>query len=118
MTAPRAAGRVVRMTRYLLALALLVAACGTPTTSGELADAAPYDRPTGWAPSGQTVLGPAECMPGILACQRRYDPRLPPAPDADWFCISPVQSGNCGACGNRCAAGCHRNDAGVPTCDP
>lgn len=106
------------MTRYLLALALL-AACGTPSSSGELADAATSDRPAGWAPSGQAVLGPAECMPGLLACQRGQTPTRPAARDAEWFCISPATDGHCGECGRICLTGrCQRNDAGVPGCTP
>jgi len=98
--------------------ALLLAACGSPASSGT-PDAATSDRPAGWAPSGQEVDGPAECMPGLLACQRRFNPRLPPAPDATWFCIRPADESHCGACYVGCASAiCNRSDAGAYACAP
>lgn len=101
------------------ALPLLLAACGAPTSSGGTPDAATSDRPAGWAPSGQEVDGPAECMPGLLACQRGGTPSRPAAPGAQWFCAAPSNPGHCGACGLQCNNGpCARSDAGTYACAP
>jgi hypothetical protein len=107
------------MRAYAPLAALLLVACGAPMGSGDPSDAATADRPAGWAPSGQEVLGPAECMPGLLACQRGASPGRPAAPDAQWFCIAPDNTGHCGVCGRQCLNGpCLRSDAGTYACAP
>lgn len=99
-------------------LALLLAACSSPTSTGDASDAAASDRPAGWAPHGQVVSDPAECAAGLLACRRGEAPGRPAAPGAELFCARPSE-GHCGACGVVCPSGlCVRGDAGVYACAP
>lgn len=103
--------------RPLLA-ALLLAACGAPTSSAS--DDASTTDATGWAAHGTNVQRPEDCQAGLLVCRRR---RVPSDPSSDTgaslFCVRPDNSVHCGGCWTNCPSlTCSRSDAGTYACAP